>query len=65
MTCLQGGTVVNVEGERAADILITDGVISAVQKGLEVHFQTGKQQRQRSSARHDDEVGFWLLLYVA
>ncbi|DBA93467.1 hypothetical protein WJX79_007713 [Trebouxia sp. C0005] len=32
---IKGGTVVNVEGQLIADVLITDGIIKAVHKGVE------------------------------
>ena len=41
---LQGGTVVNVEGELIADVLIIDGIINAVHKGVEVQCVTRLQQ---------------------
>ncbi len=41
---LQGGTVVNVEAELIADVLITDGIIKAVHQGVEVRCVTGLQQ---------------------
>ncbi len=36
--------MVNVEGELIADVLITDGIIEAVHKGVEVQCVTGLQQ---------------------
>jgi len=36
--------VVNVEGELVADVLIIDGIIKAVHKGVEVRCVTGLQQ---------------------
>ena len=35
--------MVNVEGELIADVLITDGIIEAVHKGVEVQCVTGLQ----------------------